>query len=214
VKLRANPFYRRVREAVREGPIFPKTWCGVAFRSVSLAFARPEQIIDGVGAMKSGARWNPPGRMRALYCSLNPGTAAEESMRLFEAAGFRRKTVKPRLIVGIRYRLGAVMDLAALITTIAGANLPELMAEEWQQINAKGHETQGQAIGRALFNSKTEAFLVPSARVPDARNLVVFPRNLQPASRQEILEEEELKIWLKQQGMQKCMKNYLQSVGK
>jgi len=46
---------------------------------VPLEFARPEQIIDGLGAMKSGARWSPPGSIRASYCSFNPGTAAEAS---------------------------------------------------------------------------------------------------------------------------------------
>ena len=102
------------------------------FRSVPLEFAKPEQIVDGEGAMKSGGRWNPPGTIRALYCSLNPGTAAEESMRLFEAAGLKRATVKPRLIVGIRYRLSPVIDLPKLASVVQGVNLDELMAEEWQ----------------------------------------------------------------------------------
>src|SRR5437588_3632057 len=143
---------------VREHPWKP--WSGVVFRSVPLEFANPERILDGLGAMKSGGRWNPPGSMRALYCSSNPGTAAEESMRLFEAAGLKRATVKPRLIVGIRYRLTAVVDLPDLVNTIHGADLAALMAEEWQKINARGKETPGQALGRALFRSGVEAFRV------------------------------------------------------
>lgn len=63
--------------------------------------------MDGKGAMKSGGRWNRPGLGPVLYCSLQPGAAAEEGMRLFEAAGFKRSAVKPRLIVGIRYRLSS-----------------------------------------------------------------------------------------------------------
>jgi RES domain-containing protein len=198
VKLQPNPFYRRARQAVREHLRWQKSWSGVVFRSVLLEFAKPAQIVDGEGAMKSGARWNPPGNIRALYCSLNPGTAAEESMRLFEAAGLTRATVKPRLIVGIRYRLRSVIDLPKLAGAIQGADLAELMAEEWQKINAKSRETQGQALGRALFDARVEGFLVPSARVPGAINLVVFPRNLRPTSRQQVLEEAELKTWLKQ----------------
>ena len=147
--------------------------------------------------MKSGGRWNPPG-IRALYCSLRPGTAAEESMRLFERAGFKRATVRPRLIVGIRYSLGAVIDLPEFIEATERADFAHLLAEEWQQINAAGRETEGQAVGRALFNSGVEAFVVPSSRVADAINLVVFPPNLLTTSRQEILEETELKTWLKQ----------------
>jgi RES domain-containing protein len=165
---------------------------------VSLEFAKPQQIVDGLGAMKSGGRWNPPGSIRVLYCSLNPGTAAEESMRLFEAAGLKRATVKPRLIVGIRYRLRGVVDLPQLVNAIPGASLAILMAEEWQKINARGQETLGQALGRALFRSGVEAFQVPSARVPHAINLVIFPSNLRPTSRQRVLEETELKTWLKQ----------------
>ena len=78
---------------MRELRFSRKSWKGVVFRSVLLEFAKPEQIVDGVGAMKPGARWNPPGSIRALYCSLNPGTAAEESMRLFEVAGLKRASV-------------------------------------------------------------------------------------------------------------------------
>jgi RES domain-containing protein len=118
-------------------------------------------------------------------------------MRLFEAAGFRRATVKPRLIIGIRYRLGAVIRLPELVGAIRGANLPELMAEEWQKINAQGRETLGQALGRALFDTRVEGFLVPSARIPHGVNLVVFPRNLRRTSRQQVLEESELRTWLK-----------------
>jgi RES domain-containing protein len=198
MKLQPNPFYRRVRQAVREHPSWQKSWSGIVFRSVPLQFAKPEQITDGVGPMKSGARWNPPGSIRALYCSLKPGTAAEESLRLFEAAGLKRATVKPRLIVGIRYRLKAVIDLPKLLEAIQGADLAELMAEEWPKINARGRETLGQALGRALFDAPLEGFLVPSARVPEAMNLVVFPRNLRETSRQQVLEETELRTWLNQ----------------
>lgn len=164
------------------------------FRSVPLEFARPEQIVDGAGAMKSGARWNAPGSIHALYCSLNPGTAAEESMRLFEAAGLKRATVKPRLIVGIRYRLKAIIDLSQFVSAIPGVDLAELLAEDWREINADGRET----LGRALCDARVEGLLAPSARVPDAMNLVVFPGNLRRTSRQQVLEAAELKTWLKQ----------------
>ena len=196
MKLQPNPFYRRVRHIVREHPW--KSWSGVVFRSVPLEFANPERILDGLGAMKSGGRWNPPGSIPALYCSLNPGTAAEESMRLFETAGLKRATVKPRLIVAVRYRLKAVVDLAELVDAIHGVDLSDLMAEEWQEINAQGRETMGQALGRALFHAAVEGFRAPSARVPDAINLVSFPGNLRRTSRQQVLEETELKTWLKQ----------------
>jgi|ERR1051326_3631608 RES domain-containing protein len=196
MKLKRNPFYSLVRKAVREHPSWQKSWSGVVFRSVPLEFARPAQILDGQGAMKSGARWSPPS-IRALYCSLNPGTAAEESMRLFEAAGLKRAAIKPRLIVGIRYRLRAVINLPKLIGAIQGADLSELVSEEWQKINAQGRETMGQALGRALIDARVEGFLVPSARVPDAVNLVVFPGNLRRTSRQEVLEQTELTTWLK-----------------
>lgn len=198
MNLRPHPFYRRIRQVVRERPTGAKPWSGVVFRSVPLEFARPEQIVDGAGAMKSGARWNAPGSIRALYCSMNPGTAAEESMRLFDAAGLKRTTVKPRLIVGIRYRLQAVMDLAQLAGAIHGANLSELLAEEWRGSNADGRETLGQALGRALCDARMEGLIAPSARVPGAMNLVVFPDHLRRTSRQHVLEAVELKMWLKQ----------------
>ena len=198
MKLLPNPLFRRVRQAARELPSLARPWSGVVFRSVPLEFARPEQILDGEGAMRSGARWNPPGAIRALYCSLNPGTAAEESMRLFEAAGLKRATVKPRLIVGLRCRLHAVVELSELAGRMAGTSLAELLAEEWQAINAQGRETLGQAFGRALFETGWEGLLAPSARVPGAKNLVVFPTNLRSHSRQQVLAAAELTAWLKQ----------------
>jgi hypothetical protein len=118
-------------------------------------------------------------------------------MRLFEKAGFKGATVRPRLIVGIRYRLGGVIDMHDLIPAM-GLDLPDLLAEEWQNVNAAGEETLGQALGRALFNSGVEALLAPSARVVDAMNLVLFPSNLLSTSAQEILEEAELKASFKQ----------------
>src|SRR5947207_2144322 len=66
-----------------------------------------------------------------------------------------------------------------------------------EKSDARGRETLGQALGRALFDTRVEGFLVPSARVPDAVNLVVFPRNLRRTSRQQVLEKSELKTWLK-----------------
>jgi hypothetical protein len=121
-------------------------------------------------------------------------------MRLFEAAGFKRKAVKPRVIVGIRYELGAVIEVAELIRSIEGAELSRLLGEDWQRINREGLETWGQAIGRAVFRAGIEGMLVPSARVPGATNLVVFPKNLRKRSVQEVLEAGELDKWLKSRG--------------
>src|SRR5207249_2258554 len=118
--------------------------------------------------------------------------------RLFERAGFKRATVRPRLIVGIRYSLGLVVDLRELLGGVEAVDLADLLAEEWEQINTSGRETLGQALGRALYSSSVEALVAPSARVPEANNLVVFPPNLLSTSKQEILEEAELKAWLKQ----------------
>ena len=73
-----------------------------------------------------------------------------------------------------------------------------MVGQDWQKINAQGRETPGQALGRALFDARAEGFLVPSARVPDGLNLVVFPLNLRRTSRQHVLEETELRTWLKQ----------------
>ncbi len=198
MKLRPNPFYLFIRRAFKIHPSWQNPWSGIVFRSVPLQFGKPEQIVDGMGAVKSGGRWNPPGTIRTLYCSLSAGTAAEESLRLFETVGLHRRSVKPRLIVGIRYRLHAVIDLPSVMEAISGPELAALMTEPWQQSNAHGRETKGQALGRALFSLKVEGFLVPSARLPDTLNLVVFPQNLRSGSQQEVLEPGDLKRWLKQ----------------
>jgi len=196
-RYKPNPFYRRASASFRAQASLQRSWSGIVFRSVLLDFATPEQIVDGVGAMKAGGRWNRPRMAPVLYCSLNPGTAAEESMRLFEAAGFARKTVKPRLLVGIRYDLSAVVDLQEFLLSGKRLNLPQLLSEDWQRINNQHLESVGQAIGRAAFTAGIEGLLVPSSRVPTAVNLVVFPKNLRKTSLQEVLEAAELKKWRK-----------------
>lgn len=87
MRLKLNPLYRRLRLALlKTSPKF-QPWTGVVFRSVTLEYAKPELVVSGKGAAKTGGRWNPPGQFEALYCSLRPGTAIEEAMRLFESVG-------------------------------------------------------------------------------------------------------------------------------
>ncbi|MDB6033514.1 MAG: hypothetical protein JWM16_3852 [Verrucomicrobiales bacterium] len=119
-------------------------------------------------------------------------------MRLFEVAGLKRGSLKPRLIVGIRYRLRFVIDLTKVLAMVRFADLPELLEEGWQQLNEKGLESRGQALGRALFDSGVEGIMVPSARVVGAMNLVVFPENLLKSTQQTVLEQADLRAWLKE----------------
>jgi hypothetical protein len=71
-------------------------------------------ILSGHGAYQAGGRWNAPG-IYAIYGSLEPGLAADESFNfLLRHFGWQSRDVPPRMLVGIRVSLRAVLDLTNL----------------------------------------------------------------------------------------------------
>jgi RES domain-containing protein len=108
--------------------------------------------------------------------------------------GFPASSIRPRVFAGARVRLRAVLDLTdASIRRRLGFTLAELLDEDWQGIQDEGDESWTQAIGRGVYVAGFEGLLAPSARDrPNGENIVVFPDNLRPGSRIEILGEDEL----------------------
>jgi hypothetical protein len=87
------------------------SWSGVVFRSVSPRYARPTDIVTGYGSYRAGGRWNAPG-IYAIYGSIEPGLAADESFNfLLQHFGWQKRDIPPRMVVGIRVSLQAVLDL-------------------------------------------------------------------------------------------------------
>jgi hypothetical protein len=73
----------------------------------------PMIFLAVMGRTRRG-RWNAPG-IYAIYGSLEPGLPADESFNfLLRHFGWQSRDVPPRMLVGIRVSLRAVLDLTNL----------------------------------------------------------------------------------------------------
>ena len=106
-----HPLFDRFENVVRRERENAKSWEGVTFRSVEMGFAKHKHLLSGEGSWKAGGRWNAPEVFSAVYGSLRQGTAAEEAFALAADFALAPTEIKPRIIVGIAWKLPAVLDL-------------------------------------------------------------------------------------------------------
>lgn len=166
---------------------------GDVMRSVSILHANAKDIFSGEGAAVRGGRWNPRG-IDAVYASLSVTTAVREAYQELLRFGFSASTARPRTFCGAQVTLQNVLDLSEKnIRRAIGFTVSELVDEDWLAIQQEGDESWTQAIGRGAFEARFEGLLVPSARDrPRGINLVVFPTNLRPGSKIDIIGKEDL----------------------
>ena len=163
-----------------------------AFRSAGVKYANQEDLISGNGASDNGGRWNPPG-LRAIYASLDPITAVEESYQEFLKYGFAPGNIRPRVLAGVTLNVKRVLDLTdGRIRRKLGFSLAELIDEDWHTIQTGGEESWTQAIGRGAKTVGFEGLLTPSARNQKGKNVVIFPGNLGSTSTIELISRDEL----------------------
>jgi RES domain-containing protein len=176
-------------------------WKGLLFRASCLPYAQTAKLLDGKGSLTHGGRWSAAGTFSAVNLSTAQETAIAESGASFTYYNFAPSDVRPKVIVAVRANFSKVLDLVAPkgLRTKTWLELDKLLAEDWHKVNHAKHESQSQAFGRAAHAIGTEALLVPSARVPGGMNLVYFPQSLARGSKVEILGENDLNRWLKQQ---------------
>jgi len=74
-----------------------------------------------------------------------------------------------------------------LASNSSGLTLTERLTEDAQK------SPWTQAIGRGCYEAGFEGIVVPSARNPRGKNIVVFPKNLSKASKLQIIAVEDLK---------------------
>lgn len=176
--MKDNHRYREFSEAFERQAALFLPWEGDVFRSTSLDYPKPGDLLSGEGSYRWGGRWNAAGSCRAVYGSTTDLTAVAESRAHDAYYGIGRFT-KPRLLVAIRFKLERVLDL-----TDPGSRrklhvtLREIRGEDWRKLNHGGHESLTQALGRAAAGFRAEALLAPSAAVKGGVNVVHFPANL------------------------------------
>jgi RES domain-containing protein len=165
---------------------------GVVFRSAGVKYASKQDFLSGEGAAYFGGRWNPP-RIRAIYASLDPLTATQESYQEFIKYGFKLQDIRPRVMAGARLKLACLLDLAkSTIRRKLGVTLSDLMDEHWQAIQQSGEESLTQTIGRASRAAGFEGLLVTSARNRRGKNIIIFPNQILANSVIELMSADEL----------------------
>jgi RES domain-containing protein len=188
VNFEPNPVYDHCRAILTEGLFRP--WSGVIFRSVSPRYAKPIDILSGYGSYRAGGRWNAPG-IYAIYGSIEPGLAVDESFNfLLQNFGWQNRDIPPRVVVGIRASLRAVLDLTSPPNVLDPQNLEDFLAEDWRKMNGDQKESRTQALGRAVADLG-EGILAPS-RIRTGKNLVIYPPSLRSGSRIDVLGKEDL----------------------
>ncbi|WP_372717757.1 RES family NAD+ phosphorylase [Novipirellula sp.] len=165
---------------------------GVILRSVAMKYANQNDFFSGVGAAKTGGRWNRVG-LQAIYASLDVITATKEAYQNFVAFGFSLTSIRPRVTAGASVSLGKVLDVSDKnVCFDLGFTLQELIEEDWRSIQSGGDESWTQAIGRGCHACGLEGLIVPSAQHEAGKNIVIFPGNLAKSSKIHLLAADQL----------------------
>lgn len=162
------------------------------YRSASPRYATSRDLVTGEGAKQFGGRWNPAG-IAAVYGSLTPQTALEETLAHAWYYGLPINTSMPRTFVSIQVELTQVLDLTVGSNRQSlGISEKRMLECDWRAERAAGREPITQQVGRLAAMASLEAILVRSSAENSGFNLVVFPDNLQKTSRISVVSPDRL----------------------
>jgi RES domain-containing protein len=145
---------------------------GTWFRCVSLR----RDPLSVVGSELTGGRFNDVGA-GALYLAGTPAAAVAEHLRLGSMFGV--VSFPPRMLVTVEVVLRDVVDLTAADVLATYRLKATDVNADWRAVE----DSATQALGRSLRAAGVEAVVFASVIEPRVGNLVVFPENLQSASR-------------------------------
>lgn len=193
MKLDEHPRSREFAEWFKHQAPTAAPLAGEFYRVAGPRHTTVEEILSGIGAWKSGGRWNPTEVMNVIYLSEQPETAMHEANEHFRYYNIPIWRGMPKVTVAVRASLDRILDL----TSEQPANaLPEtmelLLAEDWRAIMARGAEATTQANGRAAFQAGVQGLRVPSKPDPIGVNLVLFPALFTNAAQLQVLSPDEL----------------------
>lgn len=192
--MKANPRYAHFRSVLDvPGANWLEPWEGDCWRYQDIDFPSAKQILSGEGAFRNGGRLNGIRSFRVVYGSATEKTALDESAARARRYGLTVR--KPRILVCIEMKLQKVLDLRqAPLLGALGVTLAELGAEDWETLQNNGIESLGQALGRAAFDTRAEAIIIPSFAHGGGLNVAWFPQNRMRGSGIKIVEGEKLPL--------------------
>jgi len=191
--LRSYKDFDHLQQAARRLARSARTWSGVVYRSVTPEYANLADLISGKGSQLFGGRWNPPRSFPSVYGSSSPEAAMSECLAHYRYFNIPLPQAMPRVFVAVQVRLQRLVDLTTARTLVRlGLSHKKIIEADWRRENDLGRESLTQAIGRALHQARLEGLLAPSARVPGATTLVVFPDVLRSRSYLKIDHQDQL----------------------
>jgi RES domain-containing protein len=168
-------------------------WNNRVYRFAEVEYASKEDLISGLGAKKSGGRWNPKASFPVLYTSLTPETALAELKAHYDYYALDFADATPTVLTSIDVDLQHVLDITIGRTRIGlRISLNRMKAEDWRKMNRNDLISLTQSLGRKLKEEGFEAILVPSFAHLKSHNLVIFLENLRPTSSIRIANQQKL----------------------
>lgn len=173
--------------AVLGGPGQPRPphvieWQDTAFRFSELKYAARSDFTTGEGARRHGGRFTPCGGPCTVYLSLEPETAAGELMSWYAYYQLPATAFRPRVLAAVGVSVGFALEMTSPKLLGALGLTSEMLATEWRDTDHTGGIAPTQTLGRLLFETGLEGFLVSSARRLGGVNLILFPENFRPGS--------------------------------
>lgn len=175
---------------VATGAQFDTAFNGELYRFINPKYSRAVDVVNGAGALHADGRWNVAGATRLSYTAFSPETALAEALAHVRYYQLPAAKALPRVLVALRLTAQKVLDLRDGRKR-ARLRLSEraIRSVDWRNENQSGREAITQAWGHALANAGFEAAIVPSSTDADGANALVFPENLLPGSRFEVVDE-------------------------
>jgi RES domain-containing protein len=168
-------------------------WSGDIYRFSAPKWSSPNELLTGAGALDAGGRWHPIGQFRAVYASLDPLTALEESLAQSRRFNLSIRTAMPKTVNAIAVKLHVVLDLTnGLIRQRLVLSERRILLEPWWEREARDEEALTQAVGRVAWELGLEALLVPSAAKTSGKGMVFFPDHKDSRSTLEIINPDQL----------------------
>ncbi|MBC6479476.1 MAG: RES domain-containing protein [Hormoscilla sp. GM7CHS1pb] len=124
--------------------------------------------------------FHTPNQLEALYLADTPVNCLLEVEALIQTErGFSGVSKSPQVLLSIEYKLNSVIDIVDIgAQTNINTNVQELTVS-WRFMNAQGQLAPTQNLGEVVYSmQQVEALKVPSAKVANADNLVVFPARI------------------------------------
>lgn len=188
-----HPETDRLTRAMQRCLPLVAAWSGDVYRFSAPRWSTPSELLTGAGALRAGGRWHPMGRFRAVYASLDPRTALEESLAHARRFQLSIRTAMPKTLNAVAVRLHRVLDLTEGRTRQALVlSEKRILQEQWWLREATDEEALTQAVGRIAWELGLEALLVPSAANPGGQGLVYFPDHKAAHSTLEIINADQL----------------------